>query len=316
MGGENSGPDDAPGREPPRVSIILPHLNTPDLLVRALQSLIVQRIDHGWFEIIVVDNGSRMSLAPVAEAWPMVRFLSCHEPGPGPARNHGIAAARADVLAFIDADVRVLPGWLQAGLDALQSAPGPVGGDVRIDTADPHRLSGVEAFECVFAFRQQFYIARRQFSVTANLIMTRAMFDAAGPFGGIDTNEDIHFGERAHALGIPTSYAPTMRALHPPRASFDEMRRKWQRLSVQLLGAHLDRGGSFFAWKIKALAVALSGVGHLPMMFVSPRVSGPGNRVRGAGFLLRIRIVRALDMLRQAREARRGASTQAFNWNR
>lgn len=316
MGEKTGGPDDAAGRGRPRVSIILPHLNTPDLLVRALQSLIVQRIDHGWFEIIVVDNGSRMSLAPLAAAWPMVRFLTCHEPGPGPARNHGIAAAGADILAFIDADVRVLPGWLQAGLDALDGAPGPVGGDVRIDVADPRHLSGVEAFECVFAFRQKFYIERRHFSVTANLIMTRAMFDAAGPFGGIDTSEDKQFGERAHALGIPTSYAPAMQALHPPRASFAEMRRKWQRLSVQLLRAHLDRGRPIFRWQIKALAVALSGVAHLPTMFLSPRVSGLGNRLRGAGFLLRIRVARGLDMLWQAREARRGAGAQAFNWNR
>jgi glycosyltransferase involved in cell wall biosynthesis len=181
-----------------RLAVILVNWNRWRDTVECLESLL--RAD-GRFHIIVVDNGSRMSLAPVAEAWPMVRFLSCHEPGPGPARNHGIAAARADVLAFIDADVRVLPGWLQAGLDALQSAPGPVGGDVRIDTADPHRLSGVEAFECVFAFRQKFYIERRQYSVTANLIMTRAMFDAAGPFGGIDTAEDRLFGERARAAG-------------------------------------------------------------------------------------------------------------------
>ena len=41
----------------PRVSVIIPHLNTPELLVRCLQSVAGQRIDYGWFEIIVVDNG-------------------------------------------------------------------------------------------------------------------------------------------------------------------------------------------------------------------------------------------------------------------
>jgi glycosyltransferase involved in cell wall biosynthesis len=296
--------------------VIVPHLNTPELLVRALQSLSRQRIDHGWFEILVVDNGSRLPLDPICRAWPEVRFLVEPTPGPGPARNRGVAAARADILAFIDADVQVAPGWLQAGLDALGHGPGPIGGDVRIDTGGCDRLAPVCAFECVFAFRQRDYIVRKHYSVTANLMCRRAVFDEAGPFGGIDTAEDRLFGERARAAGYPTRYVPAMRAFHPPRASFAEMRRKWQRLAAQAFNGHLDRGRPLLAWRLRALAVGVSWVPHLPRMLFSPRVRGIANRLGGASILVRIRLARALDMLRLAREAQAQAGAHAFDWNR
>jgi GT2 family glycosyltransferase len=299
------------------VSVIIPHLNTPELLVRALQSVSSQQLDHGWFEIMVVDNGSRVPLGAIAAAWPQVRFLVERTPGPGPARNRGIAASAADSLAFVDADVRVCPGWLQAGVDALEAdGSGPIGGDIRIDTGGKRRLSGVEAFECVFSFRQQRYIEREHYSVTANLMMTRDVFEAVGPFGGLDTAEDADFGRRAHALGYRTRYVPAMRALHPARASLEEMRRKWRRLSSHGIMAHFQAGRSRMAWNMKAMAVALSGPAHAPRMLVSRRVSGLGNRLRGLGFLLRIRWARALDMLILAREAAGVGEPLAMNWNR
>lgn len=305
-------PDDRP-----RATVIIPHLNTPELLVRALQSVSRQRIDHGWFEIIVVDNGSRDPLSTLQAAWPEVRFLAESEPGPGPARNLGARHARADILAFIDADVQVLPGWLQAGIDALAEFPdGPLGGDVRIHVRDPRALAPVEAFECVFSFRQRNYIERKQYSVTANLMMTRDIFERAGPFGGIDTAEDREFGQRAHRLGMPTRYVPAMRALHPPRRDFAEMRQKWQRLSHQALTLHTEAGGSLLRWRARAVAVAISGIAHMPRVLLSDRISGAGNRMRGIGFLLRIRWARAIDMLQLAGKAQDGANIRSFNWNR
>jgi GT2 family glycosyltransferase len=303
--------------EAPRASVIVPHLNTPELLVRCLQAVAAQRLAQGWFEILVVDNGSRLPLDSIRAAWPGVRFLLETEPGPGPARNLGVRHARADILAFADADVRVAPGWLEAGLAAIGDDPlGLVGGDVRIEVRDPRRLTGVEAFESVFSFRQRDYVRRKHYSVTASLIMTRAVFEAAGPFDGIDQPEDRAFGERAWRLGIRTRFAPAMRALHPARRDLADMRRKWARLSAQAWSAHREAGGSRLAWQARACAVALSGPVHAPRMLVSGRVSGLGNRLRGLTFLLAIRWARALDMLALAGEARSAFDTASANWNR
>ena len=122
---------------PPRASVIIPHFNTPELLVKCLQSVAAQTLNYGWFEIIVVDNGSRLPMRLLEATWPGVRFLIERQPGPGPARNTGVRAARADILAFVDADVRVAPGWLKAGLKAVGRNPLALfGGDVRIDAKE------------------------------------------------------------------------------------------------------------------------------------------------------------------------------------
>lgn len=300
----------------PRVSIIVPHLNTPEHLVRALQSLARQEIDHGGFEILVVDNGSRIPLDPVKAAWPEVRFLVERTPGPGPARNLGVAEARADILAFVDADVRVLDGWLQAALDGLARHPdGPVGGEVTISADDPERMTGVEAFEAVFSFRQKEFIERDKYSVTANLIMHRHVHEAIGPFGGLNVPEDLEFGQRGAAMGRPTNYAPAMHALHPARRDLADMRAKWHRLSVQALSAHEAAGKPLWQWDARALAVIVSALPHSLMMMGSSRIEGLANRLRGLAFLYRIRWLRAMDMLALSRAARRGQHVTAAGWN-
>jgi len=303
--------------EKPRASVILPHLNTPEFLVRALQSLAAQKLDHGRFEIIVVDNGSRIPLTAVKEAWPHVTFLQELEPGPGPARNLGAAHARADVLAFIDSDIQIGSDWLMAGLNALGTKPlQMIGGDLRVDVPNPKRLSGLEAFESVISFRQKLFINKHHYSSTANLMMTRDVFEAVGGFGGINTPEDLNFGRRAHALGIVVRYVPEMVALHPAQGSFEEMRVRWQRLSVQHFSNSRQSGQPLLAWQARSLAVMVSSLAHIPVMLVSPRIAGIGNRLRGIGYLMRIRWARGLDMLRIARKATGADQPSAMNWNR
>ncbi|WP_448582791.1 glycosyltransferase [Thermaurantiacus sp.] len=297
-------------------SVIVPHLNTPERLERLLKSLATQELPGGQFEVIVVDNGSTAPLDALQARWPDVRFLHCPTRGPGPARNMGVAAARADRLAFIDADMRAGPGWLAAGLAALARTPsGHVGGDVRIDAIDPDQMTGTEAFEAVFAYRMDRYIAREGFTGTGNLFITRALFEAAGPFGGIGTQEDKDFGQRATRLGRPPVFAPDAVAFHPARSSLAEMRTRWQRLSVQALNSHLRDGGSLAAWRLRALLVMASGLGHAPRLLLSPRIKGVRARLRGLGVLLAIRWVRGLDMLRHAKSAAMGCEPGAEQWN-
>ncbi|MGL6042300.1 MAG: glycosyltransferase [Sandaracinobacteroides sp.] len=301
---------------PPRVSVIIPHFNTPELLVKCLQAVAAQTLDQGWFEIIVVDNGSRLPMRLIEATWPGVRFLIERTPGPGPARNSGVAAAGSDLLAFVDADVRVAPGWLKAALKAVGRRPlALVGGDVRIDVGNRREMTEVEAFESVFSFRQKAYIKKKHYSVTANLIMTRAVFDMAGPFDGIDKPEDRAFGERAFAMGIRTRFAARMLAFHPARRDFQDMRIKFGRVAHQAFTQHLDRGRPVLLWEARAAAMAVSGLAHAPVMLFSRRVSGLGNRYRGLRFLLRLRWVRALDMLALARKARSGDQLALSNWN-
>lgn len=285
---------------PPRVSVIIPHLNTPAALARCLASVAMQQLDHGTSEIIVVDNGSTMTLDAVTAQFPQVRINANPAPGPGLARNTGVGLARAATLAFIDADCRAAPGWLQAAVDAVEADPGRgvAGGDIRIDFGDPARLTPIEAYEAVFGFRQQMYIAQRNFSITANLAMAREVHAAVGDFAGIDVAEDLDWGRRAHAAGYPTRYVPSMRVYHPARAEFEGLVRKWQRHIRHDWNAHAAAGGADWRWRARAAVMLVSIPIESLKLFRSDRIAGLGNRVSGLGVLARIRAFRAREMLR------------------
>src|SRR3569833_614821 len=96
------------------ISIIVPHLNQADALEACLRSLDAQTLSRDLFEVIVVDNGSARLPADIVARHPGVRLLHEPEPGPGPARYAGAAVAKGEMLAFIDADCRAHPDWLNS----------------------------------------------------------------------------------------------------------------------------------------------------------------------------------------------------------
>ncbi len=286
----------------PRASVIIPHYQMPGSLRTCLDSVLGQQLDHGRFEVIVVDNNSRDFPADVAAAYPSVRFLAEPRPGPGLARNTGVAAATAPLLVFIDADCRAEAGWLQAAIDAVEPDPdrSVVGGDVRIDVADPRRLTALEAYEAVFAYRQQLYIAKKNFSGTGNLAMGAAVHAAVGPFAGIDIAEDRDWGARATAAGYRIRYVDAMRIYHPARTTYAELQRKWQRHIAHDLAAHRAAARPAWRWTVQRLVVLASIPVHAVKLLTSDRLHGLGNRGRGIGLLVRIRLWRVAEMARAA----------------
>lgn len=108
------------------VSVIVPTLRRPDGLGRAVASLAAQTgLGDRTLEIVVVDNapegGAEKALLAddVAGA---VSLRVVHEPrmGVATARNAGLAAARGEVIGFLDDDCTAPPDWLAARLACLE----------------------------------------------------------------------------------------------------------------------------------------------------------------------------------------------------
>jgi GT2 family glycosyltransferase len=107
---------------PPSASIIIPTRSRPDYLEVALASVAPQAARAG-AEVIVVDDGRLERNAQLAERFG-ARYLSLGEPrGLNAARNAGIESAAGELLAFIDDDVAVHDGWLDALIAAAGSQP-------------------------------------------------------------------------------------------------------------------------------------------------------------------------------------------------
>ncbi len=84
------------------VSIILPVYNGASFLAEALASAIAQTYPH--FEIVVMDDGSTDDSASIAQTFPRVRYFFQTNQGIAAARNHAIAHARGELIAFLDQD--------------------------------------------------------------------------------------------------------------------------------------------------------------------------------------------------------------------
>ena len=102
------------------VSIVIPCFNHARFLGEAIRSTEEQGDVER--EVIVVDDGSTDATAEVAARFPYVRYLYQRNAGLAAARNTGIGASRGQYLVCLDADDRLLPGALRAGLSALELA--------------------------------------------------------------------------------------------------------------------------------------------------------------------------------------------------
>ena len=106
------------------VAVIVPTLRRPESLERALRSLFAQTgVADRVSALVVVDNDPVGSAATTVESlqtsspWPLT-YVHAPRPGVATARNAGLAATNAPLIAFLDDDEAASHGWLAALLKA------------------------------------------------------------------------------------------------------------------------------------------------------------------------------------------------------
>jgi glycosyltransferase involved in cell wall biosynthesis len=198
----------------PAVSVIVPVRNGVEDLGELLEALRRQSVPRELFEVVIGDDGSddRPERLETSDDW--VRVRRGWPTNSYAARNRAVRASRGRVLAFCDADCRPEPGWLEAGLEALEHAE-LAAGEIRF--ALPPRRT-VWTLLDMETFKDHARQVAASNAETANLFATRELYDRIGGFDdSLPEHGDFDFAQRSVAAGAQLVYAPRARVLHPTR---------------------------------------------------------------------------------------------------
>lgn len=103
------------------VGVVIPTYNHARFLAEAISSVLAQTRPAD--EIIVVDDGSTDDPISVVAQFPQIRIFRQNNRGLSAARNTGLRVCGASHIVFLDADDRLLPSALEAGLACFALRP-------------------------------------------------------------------------------------------------------------------------------------------------------------------------------------------------
>lgn len=168
----------------PSVTVAIPTTGRPAYLDHALRSVLPQAREAG-AEVLVVDDGPSGPTREVAARHGVRCLTHPRRRGLNASRNAAIDASDAELVAFLDDDVEVDPGWLAALVDAAEADPQveAFGGPIRLalegrpDTAAERRMPGISRLVLTPDADQD---TDRLWG--ANLAVRRSAVERVGPF--------------------------------------------------------------------------------------------------------------------------------------
>jgi glycosyltransferase involved in cell wall biosynthesis len=206
-----------------RLSFVVPAYNEESYLPACLESILQQTraLPAGQTEIIVVNNASTDRTREVALSFPGVTVVDEPRKGLTFARQAGFAAATGALIANVDSDSRLTPGWVEKVLSAFAeseskskaapAAPGhrelvALSGPVLYYDLTPRQRVLVHVFYMIgwMTYAMNRYVLRVGSMVQGgNFVTSRA---ALAQIGGFNTDisfygEDTDIARRLHQVG-------------------------------------------------------------------------------------------------------------------
>jgi glycosyltransferase involved in cell wall biosynthesis len=243
----------------PAVSVVIPTFERMDVLPEVLAGLANQRGAPG-FEVVVVDDGSRDATAGFLRAYggPLaLTVLSQANRGPAAARNAGVRAAAAPLVAFLGDDTVPEPGWLAAHLSAHASRQGRgplavigyTGWHPRMRTTPFLRHINEHGLQFGYALIEDPERVPFNFFYTSNVSLPRELllaepFDLGFPHAAWEDVEVSYRLQRRHGLTMVYEPAARVAHLHPTDfARFSRRQQKAGESAVVFYRLHPELGG-------------------------------------------------------------------------
>jgi len=210
------------------ISFIIPVLNGADFISDCLSHIMAEMDPTD--EIIVVDNGSTDGTLEIVRKFKQVKILLFPSITIAGLRNRGAEIASGTLLAFIDSDCLVCPGWRKAVENAMSDESVHATGSI---SAVPSAAPWVER-----AWLSQRFNARTKvyYMGSANFIVRKDLFlDINGFNESLVTDEDTDIGIRMTGRGYNIVEDPATRIIHLRNAKTiirHYERQKWHSTSM------------------------------------------------------------------------------------
>jgi glycosyltransferase involved in cell wall biosynthesis len=183
----------------PSLAVVVLSFGAPDVLVEAVRSVLAQQVP---VEVLVINSGggnARALLLSHGIDFPVIEFEE--RLFVGAARNCGIRATRAPIVAFLASDCLALPGWVANRIEAHRSSRAVASSLV---TSHPDRVIPWAAHLSLFARRLPG--ASPKVALAFGASYDRALFDKYGLFReDLRASEDYEFHRR-----LPTPLKPVI----------------------------------------------------------------------------------------------------------
>lgn len=180
-------------------SLVIPTCDRPRQLAECLETTLQLTYPAARYEIIVVDDGSRESMAPVVAPFfgrSNLTLLRQSNSGPAVARNTGAVAARGRYLAFLDDDCRPDPTWLDALSKCVEANPGCAVGGHTTNGLRGNLFSTSSQLLLQYLYlcwnhdpNDAFFVASNNLAVPRERFLQIQGFDARFPFAGAEDRE-------------------------------------------------------------------------------------------------------------------------------
>lgn len=192
-----------------KLSFVIPAYNEQDNIAKCLVSVCEQAAAYpGQVEIIVVDNASTDRTGEIARAFSGVNVIEEPHKGLVRARHAGYTASSGELIANVDSDTVLMPGWLNTVFKEFSANPGLVGlsGPFKYTDLKKHHARWVDFFyrvAHVVYFVNRFILRKGSMLQGGNFVVTRAGMEK---IGGFDTSiefygEDTDIARRLFEVG-------------------------------------------------------------------------------------------------------------------
>jgi len=300
------------------ISVVMPTHNAEPFLPGVIAALLKSDLPRSRWELIIVDDASSRGAPTVHEADSVIDMHGTPR-GPAAARNIGAEAARAPLVAFVDADVCVRPDALRRIVEHFRGDPelAAVFGSYDATPAEPGFISQYRNLLHHYVHQQQ---SGEVDSFWAGCgAVRRAAFLDVGMFdeGRYPSPqiEDIELGYRLRDRGYRIILDPEIQGTHLKRWTFGDMVRanfhhrglpyarllleRRQLLNTQGLSVGSTDKASTVLVSLSVLAIAFTvlfqdrrwllavGLCFIAFVLVNRRLLGWFARTRGCWFALR-----------------------------